>query len=115
MRLLQADKGRMTETDRSVDFGLRLPVAAYPECSGSCDLQCLPDQNRVVGPIGFVERGIEANAVRFLQGIPDIVELLAAIFLQGEHIGVFFCDQIDDRVAPVAPGARNSLLADARI
>jgi hypothetical protein len=53
--------------------------------------------------------------MRSLQGIPDVVQLLAAIFLQGEHIGIFFCDQIDNGVAPVAPGARNSLLADARI
>ena len=51
----------------------------------------------------------------YLQCIPDVVQLLAAIFLQGEHIGIFFCDQIDHGIAPVAPVARNSLLANARI
>src|SRR6476469_5684118 len=115
MCLLQSDQGRVTETDRSVDFCLSLPVAAYPECSGTGDLQCLSDQNRVVGLVGFVECWIETNAVRFLQSIPEVVQLLAAIFLQSEHVGIFFCDQVDNRIAPVAPAVQDSLLTDARI
>jgi len=53
--------------------------------------------------------------MRFLQRTPDVFQLLAAVFLQGEHVGVFFCDQVDNGVAPLAPIVPNSLLSDARI
>ena len=93
MRLLQPDRR----------FWIASVHCRKSRMRGTDDVQCLSDQNRVVGTVGFVECRVEINAMRSLQGIPDVFQLLAAIFLQGEYVRIFSCDQVvDNGIAPVA-------------
>src|SRR4029079_10321137 len=67
---------------------------------GTCRLHRMPDRDK---------------PCTSLQSIPDVIQLLGAIFLQSEHVRIFCRDQVDDGVTAVVPGARSELLTDMRM